>query len=128
MFGGGQALLPLMFYQFVARPQSHYLTAGQLLTGFGMVQAVPGPVFSVCSGVGGVALSQFGGMWQVVGCVVATVAVFLPAARSAAVFSFSRVYGENPENNSCDRHLPCTGGGYQLSYRGHYLGVGAYFV
>lgn len=79
VFGGGQALLPLMLYQFVRRTNSPVLTAGQLLTGFGIVQAAPGPVFSVCSFVGGMAMSQFGPAWQVAGCVVATVAVFLPS-------------------------------------------------
>jgi len=79
VFGGGQALSLLMFYQFVSRAQTHILSAEQLLTGFGMVQAVPGPVFSVCSFAGGIAMSQYGGMWQVVGCIVATVAVFLPS-------------------------------------------------
>jgi chromate transporter len=79
VFGGGQALMPYMLYQFVKRPKSHILSAEQLLTGFGMVQAVPGPVFSVCSFVGGMAMSQYGGLWQVLGCIVATVAVFLPS-------------------------------------------------
>ena len=79
VFGGGQALLPMMLYQFVKGPHAPYLDAGQLLTGYGMVQAVPGPVFSICSFVGGVAMSQYGGMWQVLGCIVATVAVFLPS-------------------------------------------------
>jgi len=79
VFGGGQALLAFVLVQFVSRPKSHILTAQQLLTGFGIVQAVPGPVFSVCSFVGGMAMSQYGGLWQVLGCVVATVAVFLPS-------------------------------------------------
>jgi chromate transporter len=79
VFGGGQALLPLMLYQFVRRPHSQVLTSTQLLTGYGVVQAVPGPVFSVCSFVGGVAMSQYGPIWQVVGCIVSTVAVFLPS-------------------------------------------------
>lgn len=79
VFGGGQALLPMMFYQFVNRPHAPYLNAGQLLTGYGMVQAVPGPVFSICSFVGGMAMSQYGGIWQVAGCIVATIAVFLPS-------------------------------------------------
>ena len=79
VFGGGQALLPMMFIQFVNSPHSAYMDAGQLLTGYGMVQAVPGPVFSVCSFAGGVAMSQYGGMWQIIGCLVATVAVFLPS-------------------------------------------------
>jgi chromate transporter len=79
VFGGGQALMAYMLYQFVSRPQSHVLEAGQLLTGFGLVQAVPGPVFSVCSFVGGMAMRQYGPMWQAIGCMVATVAVFLPS-------------------------------------------------
>ncbi len=79
VFGGGQALLPLMFYQFVSRANSRLLSPEQLLTGFGMVQAVPGPVFAVCSFVGGLAMSQYGPVWQAVGCIVATVAVFLPS-------------------------------------------------
>jgi chromate transporter len=44
-----------------------------------MVQAMPGPVFSICSYVGGLAMSQYGPMWQALGCLVATVAVFLPS-------------------------------------------------
>ena len=79
VFGGGQALLPMMYYQFVSRPNSQWLSSGQLLTGYGMVQAVPGPVFAICSFVGGAAMSQYGGVWQIVGCVTATVAVFLPS-------------------------------------------------
>jgi chromate transporter len=79
VFGGGQGLLPMMLYQFVSRPQAQLITSGQLLTGYGMVQAVPGPVFSVCSFVGGVAMSQYGVMWQMAGCIIATTAVFLPS-------------------------------------------------
>jgi chromate transporter len=83
VFGGGQALLPMMLYQFVSRPKSHghapWLTSMQLLTGYGMVQAVPGPVFSVCSFVGGMAMSAYGPGWQVAGCILATTAVFLPS-------------------------------------------------
>ena len=79
VFGGGQALLPMMYYQFVSRPDSPWLNPGQLLTGFGMVQAVPGPVFSICSYIGGMAMHQYGGVWQAIGCITATIAVFLPS-------------------------------------------------
>jgi len=83
VFGGGQALMPMMLYQFVMRPitrnRSPWLTSEALLTGYGMVNAVPGPVFSVCSFVGGMAMSQFGAAWQIVGCLTATIAVFLPS-------------------------------------------------
>ncbi len=83
VFGGGQALLPMMLFQFVNRPmhlgRAPWLSSTELLTGYGLVQAVPGPVFSVCTFVGGMAMSQYGTVWQVAGCVTATVAVFLPS-------------------------------------------------
>ncbi len=79
VFGGGQALLPYMLYQYGDQSITHLMKDSDLLTGFGMVQAVPGPVFSICSYVGGMAMSQYGGMWQVLGCIIATVAVFLPS-------------------------------------------------
>lgn len=83
VFGGGGALLPMMLFQFVNRPKylglPPLITGEQLLTGYGLVQAVPGPVFSICSFVGGMVMSTYGPMWQALGCVVATVAVFLPS-------------------------------------------------
>ncbi len=94
VFGGGQALLPMMYYQFVSMPAQHHavvtLSAQQLLTGYGMVQAVPGPVFSICSYVGGVTMSGEGPMWQAIGCAVATVAVFLPS--TLLLFLFFPIY------------------------------------
>ncbi len=78
VFGGGQALLPMMLFQFAnGRPGS--ITPDVLMTGYGMVQAVPGPVFSVCSFVGGMVMSQYGTFWQIVGCFTAIIAVFLPS-------------------------------------------------
>lgn len=83
VFGGGQALLPMMLYQFVTLPVARglapWLSPEELLTGFGLVQAVPGPVFSVCSFAGGLALSTYGPAWQLAGCFIATIAVFLPS-------------------------------------------------
>lgn len=79
VFGGGQALIPMMLYQFVTRPQTPWMTQSQLLTGYGMLQAVPGPVFSICTFVGGIAMSSYGTLWQIGGCLTATLAVFLPS-------------------------------------------------
>ncbi|MBS1773697.1 MAG: chromate efflux transporter [Bacteroidetes bacterium] len=83
VFGGGQALLPMMLFQFVNYPRSIHqqplMSSENLLTGYGLVQGVPGPVFSVCSFAGGMVMSQYGPLWQVLGCSVATVAVFLPS-------------------------------------------------
>lgn len=83
VFGGGQALLPMMLVQFVTLPQKRgitpLLTSGDLMTGFGLVQAMPGPVFSVCSFVGGLALSSFGPLWQICGSFIGMIAIFLPS-------------------------------------------------
>jgi chromate transporter len=79
VFGGGQALVPMILYQFVSRAQTNWLTQSQLLTGYGLMQAIPGPVFSICTFVGGVAMSEFGTTWQLLGCLTATVAIFLPS-------------------------------------------------
>jgi chromate transporter len=94
VFGGGQALLPMILYQFVTRPLSQagqaWLSAEELLTGYGLVQAVPGPVFSICSFVGGLALSTYGWGWQIAGCFIATIAVFLPS--TLLLFFFFPIY------------------------------------
>lgn len=83
VFGGGQALIPMMLVQFVTLPMKRgipsYLSAGDLTTGFGLVQAMPGPVFSLCAYVGGMAMSQYGPVWQGVGCLVSIIAIFLPS-------------------------------------------------
>lgn len=83
VFGGGQALLGMMLYQFIERPlhmnRSTWLSSEELMTGYGLVQAVPGPVFSLCAFTGGLAMSHYGPGWQLAGCLAATVAVFLPS-------------------------------------------------
>lgn len=79
VFGGGQALIPMILYQFVTRPATSFMTQSQLLTGYGMLQAVPGPVFSICTFVGGMTMSQYGIFWQSMGCIIATIGVFLPS-------------------------------------------------
>ena len=83
VFGGGQALLPMMLYQFVSHPISKggapWLSSSQLLTGYGLVQAAPGPVFAVCTFTGGMIMSSQGPCWQLLGCAVSTIAVFLPS-------------------------------------------------
>ena len=90
MFGGGDVLIPLMVDQYVARPTSPTvikrnpdiirLEQSELLTGAGIVRAIPGPVFSIASFVGGLATKGEGINRQVVGCVIGSVAIFLPSA------------------------------------------------
>lgn len=90
VFGGSDVLLPLMLDQYVARPQSPRvieknpnsikIERSDLLTGYGMVRAMPGPVFSVATFTGGMALKDEGYTMQLIGCIIGTVAIFLPSA------------------------------------------------
>jgi chromate transporter len=90
VFGGGQVLIPFMYEQFVARPESQKLiqrnpnivkiNKEDFYTGAGFVRAIPGPVFSVSSYMGGIAMKDLGVSMQVMGCVIGSVAIFLPSA------------------------------------------------
>ncbi len=90
VFGGGDVLIPLMLDQYVARPTSERMQKKdqnviriereELLTGAGMVRAIPGPVFSIASFTGGMAMKNEGVEMQLLGCIIGAVAIFLPSA------------------------------------------------
>lgn len=90
VFGGGQVLIPMMYEQFVARPQSQKLmkrnpnilkiSKDDFFTGAAMVRAIPGPVFSVACFMGGVAIKDRGPTMQLMGCIIGSVAIFMPSA------------------------------------------------
>ncbi|MGV3764907.1 MAG: chromate efflux transporter [Chitinophagaceae bacterium] len=90
VFGGGQVLIPLMYEQFVvrfiARGQEPYMSGAEFLTGAGIVRAMPGPVFSIASFAGGMAMHDQGALMQVVGCTVGMIGIFLPSALLALFF------------------------------------------
>jgi chromate transporter len=92
VFGGGDVLIPMMYQQFVVRPNTERIEAvnpnalkisrQDFLTGSGMVRAIPGPVFSIGAFMGGMALKNTlpqPGM-QLLGCLIGSVAIFLPSA------------------------------------------------
>jgi len=89
VFGGGDVLIPMMYEQYVTRPNSERVVQNKrdvikmsseaFLTGSGIVRAVPGPIFSFASYTGALALKEKGVTWQIVGAVVASVGVFLPS-------------------------------------------------
>jgi chromate transporter len=83
VYGGGQALMPMMLFQFVSKPTSMgmdpFLSSSELMTGFGMVQALPGPVFSVCAFVGGMSVNHMSESVQIAGGIVSLLAVYLPS-------------------------------------------------
>jgi chromate transporter len=86
VFGGGDVLIPMMYEQYVVRPQQKpdslraKLTREEFLTGSGMVRAIPGPVFSVAAYTGGMAMKSKGKKMQVIGCIIGMIAIFLPSA------------------------------------------------
>src|SRR5206468_12065662 len=53
---------------------------GAMTTAMGIVRAIPGPVFSIASFTGGMALKDEGVHMQVLGCIIGSIAIFLPSA------------------------------------------------
>ncbi len=96
VFGGGQVLIPMMYEQWSVRPEEKKIKVrnpnaiqideNDMYTGMGIVRAMPGPVFSIASFTGGLALRDMGGslreknMMQLLGCFIGMVAIFLPSA------------------------------------------------
>jgi len=80
VFGGGDVLMPLMYEQYVTREKTSYLTKEEYLTGWGIIRAIPGPVFSVTAYIGGMILRDYGPHWQILGCLIGCIGIFLPSA------------------------------------------------
>jgi chromate transporter len=87
VFGGGQVLLPMMYEQWSVRPntvkernpKAIQIDQQDFYTGMGMVQAVPGPVFSFAAFTGGMAMKGEGNSRQLLGCIIGMIAIFLPS-------------------------------------------------
>ena len=93
VFGGGQVLIPMMYEQFVERPKSQRvvqknqfkkesviaISSREFYTGAGIVRAIPGPVFSIATFMGGIVMKDRGVAWQLIGCILGTVGIFLPS-------------------------------------------------
>jgi len=78
VFGGGNVLIPMMLEQFVNH--SELMTTEEFLNGVGLVQAIPGPIFTIASFTGATAMQGYGVMAQVAGSFVSTLGIFLPGA------------------------------------------------
>ncbi len=71
VFGGGHVVLPLLESEFVPP-----LSEDVFLAGYGLAQAMPGPLFTLGSYLGAVTLAE----QPLLGALVATLAIFLPGA------------------------------------------------
>ncbi|MEH6941443.1 chromate transporter [Bacillus sp. JJ722] len=101
VFGGGHVVLPLLESEVVT---PGWISQEEFLAGYGMAQAVPGPLFTFASYIGAMMNGISGGM-------LATLAIFLPA--------FLLVVGSLPFYNEV-RNRP--------AFQGALTGIGAAVV
>jgi chromate transporter len=76
VFGGGQVVVPVMQGELV--DQTGLLTAEEFLSGFGLVQALPGPMFSFAAFAGGLSENHGTITRQALGALLGGLAIFLP--------------------------------------------------
>jgi chromate transporter len=76
VFGGGQVIVPVMHSELVVVRE--YMTNAEFLTGYGLVQGLPGPMFSFSAYAGGLA-ARGGTVWhQLAGATAGGIGIFLP--------------------------------------------------
>lgn len=76
VFGGGQVVVPVMYSEMVDIRQ--YMNNQEFLTGYGLVQGLPGPMFSFSAYVGGMAARNYGTFTQVMAAALSGIGIFLP--------------------------------------------------
>lgn len=89
VFGGADVLIPVMYNQYVVRPTTERIKRTNkdvisvdrdvFLSASGVVRAIPGPAFSISAFIGGMAMSNRGWGYQLLGCFLAATAIFLPS-------------------------------------------------
>lgn len=76
VFGGGQVVVPVMHSELVQI--RHFMTNQEFLTGYGLVQGLPGPMFSFAAYAGGMAARGGSAAYQIAGAAAGGVGIFLP--------------------------------------------------
>ncbi len=76
VIGGGQVVVPLMYSELVE--VNGFMTNQEFLTGFGLVQGLPGPMFSFSAYAGGMAARGGSALNQILGAMVSGIGIFLP--------------------------------------------------
>ena len=83
-------LTPLLYTEFVQYTPKQYLTSEEFLTGYAVVQALPGPVFSFSSFIGALSMREFGSTGEIIGAIMSAAGVFLPG--TFLIFFMMRVW------------------------------------
>ncbi len=76
VFGGGQVIVPVMHSELVTI--NEYMTNDEFLTGYGLVQGLPGPMFSFAAYAGGLAARGASVWHQLAGAMAGGIGIFLP--------------------------------------------------
>lgn len=76
VFGGGQVVVPIMYSELVEL--KNYMSHQEFLTGYGLVQGLPGPMFSFSAYAGGMAYREAGPWMQVMAAGIGGIGIFLP--------------------------------------------------
>ncbi len=76
VFGGGQVVVPLMYTEMVSLRE--YVSHPEFLTGYGLVQGLPGPMFSFSAYIGGMAARGTPVPYQVTAAFLSGLGIFLP--------------------------------------------------
>lgn len=76
IFGGGQVLVPLMLTEFVYIKK--LISREEFDLGYNFNQMLPGPTFAFSAFIGAMAMQEFGFLGQILGGVLASMAIFLP--------------------------------------------------
>lgn len=76
VFGGGQVVVPVMHSELVE--MRHFMTNEEFLTGYGLVQGLPGPMFSFAAYAGGLAARGGSVFRQILGAAAGGIGIFLP--------------------------------------------------
>ena len=94
VFGGGQVVVPVMYNELVEIKQ--FMTHSEFLTGYGLVQGLPGPMFSFSAYAGGMSYREGGVFLQTIAAVIGGVGIFF-AGIALNIFCLSCV-GKSKKN------------------------------
>ncbi|HMJ69801.1 MAG TPA: chromate efflux transporter [Cyclobacteriaceae bacterium] len=90
VFGGGQVLTPMLYTEFVQYAPKRYLTSEEFLSGYALVQSLPGPLFSFSAFIGALAMRDFGVGGEIAGALMSALGMFLPG--TFLIFFMIRVW------------------------------------
>lgn len=90
VFGGGQVLAPMLYTEFVGKDSTEervrpveftkkaYLNHDEFLTGYAIVQTLPGPVFAISAFIGSLSMREYGTLGEIIGAFMSALGIFLP--------------------------------------------------